>query len=401
MNTPPKNGYNDFLTAVNIGYYSNPMPLIGAGSVALYFTQNDFPVVVMISNTILYNNTGTYSGGVAITSIYSILGQTSFYNCSFQENNFESTLIPNSFPYQNGGIKLLYLNLVEIGNSQNLDFTLPGPTEAEMLTIVKCDFEKLAGAIRVEKLSANNLTVIISINESTFTDNIASTGAVVTALDNNFRKSAVYTTVSAIRVLMTDVNASNNNFFTDNDFINGVFLLFNVQAILRCTATCIFWSNHQSVFYGRNSELTLIGDMSFEYNQATFGGALRLINTVVFFHTGSHVRFAHNTAEINGGAISADFTNTNVQSQDVCPLQFVGLAEPIFSLYEKAKLTLNISFENNTIEGILESLPSNVFYLCSFYTDTSIQTMGYTHLLRMIHEPLCIGMYSLFTNGKW
>ena len=163
-------------------------------------------------------------------------------------------------------------------------------------------------------------------------------------------------------------------FFTDNDFINGVFLLFNVQAILRCTATCIFWSNHQSVFYGRNSELTLIGDMSFEYNQATFGGALRLINTVVFFHTGSHVRFAHNTAEINGGAISADFTNTNVQSQDVCPLQFVGLAEPIFSLYEKAKLNLNISFENITVEGILESLSSNVFYLCSFYTDTSLQT---------------------------
>jgi len=85
---------------------------------------------------------------------------------------------------------------------------------------------------------------------------------------------------------MSDVNAISNDFFTNNDFINGVFLLFNAQAILSCRKMCQFWYNHQSVFYGRNSELTLIGNMSYEYNQATFGGAFRLINTVVFFTPG-------------------------------------------------------------------------------------------------------------------
>ena len=33
VNIPPKNGYDDYNTAINIGYYSNPVPLIGAGSV--------------------------------------------------------------------------------------------------------------------------------------------------------------------------------------------------------------------------------------------------------------------------------------------------------------------------------------------------------------------------------
>ena len=379
VNILPKNLYEIYNNAINIGYYSSPLPIVGAGSIALYFTQNDFPVSVSISNTEFYNNTGTYSGGVTVTSIYSILGQTRFYNCLFQENNHESTLIPNNFPYQNGGIKLLYLNLVEIGNNKIPDFILPGPTEEKMLTIAKCNFKKLVGAVRVEKLSANNLTVVVTIQECNFTENIASTGAVVTALDNNFRKSTTFTTFSAIKVHMTDVNAMENDFFTDNDFINGVFLLFNVQANLRCTAMCKFWYNHQSVFYGRNSELTLIGNMSFEHNHATFGGALRLINTVVFFHTGAQVYFAHNSAQINGGAISAAFTNTNVQSQDVCPIQFVGLAEPVFSVNKTdlEKLNLCVSFENNTVgvnNGFLESISSNVFYLCSFYTQTSLQT---------------------------
>ena len=42
---------------------------------------------------------------------------------------------------------------------------------------------------------------------------------------------------------MTNVNAVSNDFFTVNDFINGVFLLFNVQVLLECTKMCKFWFN--------------------------------------------------------------------------------------------------------------------------------------------------------------
>jgi len=140
INLPPKNLYDVYNNAINIGYYNKPLPIVGAGSIALYFTQNDFPVNVSISNSEFSNNTGTYSGGVTITSLYSILGITNFYNCLFKDNNYESTLIPNNFPYQNGGIKWLYLKLVAIGNP---DFTLREPTESEMLTIKDCNFERL------------------------------------------------------------------------------------------------------------------------------------------------------------------------------------------------------------------------------------------------------------------
>ena len=182
MNVPPKSDYAIFNDAIRIPYYHNPFPLIGAGCIALYFTQTTFTVNVSISNSLFYNNTGIYSGGVAITTFHSILIQVSFNNCTFLENNYESTLVPHNLPYQNSGIKMLYLVL--IGNDQLTGFTLPGPTEVNMLTITDCNFTRLVGAIRIEKLAANNLIVTVNIKDSNFTENMASTGAIVTAVDS-------------------------------------------------------------------------------------------------------------------------------------------------------------------------------------------------------------------------
>ncbi|XP_065914794.1 uncharacterized protein [Dysidea avara] len=375
VNIIPLKPYRVFRDAINVGYYRNPIPLVGAGCITLYFTQTDFPVSASITNTIFLNNTGSYSASVAITSVYSVLSQTRFNNCTFMNNNFYSTLVSLSYPYQNGGIKLLYL--IVIGDEQFPNLLLPGPTESEMLAITHCNFVQVGGAIHIEKLAANNLTITVRIRDCNFTNNNATTGAVFTALDNRFRLSAEYTTISAIKILMTNVNAMGNVLYTPSEFVTGVFVLYNVQVTVTCNKECKFWNNNPSVFYGRNSELTLIGSMSFEYNDATNGGALHILNTVVFVHTGAKLQFTHNHAKLSGGAFNIDFTNTNVETQDICPIQFIGSIGPIFDLSDSEieKLNVSISFRNNTVgdNGILESIFCNVFYRCSWFTDTVVQ----------------------------
>jgi len=373
-NIIPQEHYRTFRDAINVGYYRDPIPLVGAGCITLYFTQTDFPLKVSITNTVFLNNTGSYSASVAITSVFSVLSQTSFENCTFMNNNnYDSTFASIKYPYQNGGIKLLYL--IVLGDQEFPRFVLPEPTESEMLTITHCNFIQVGGAIHIEKLAPNNLTIVVRLNDCNFTDNQATTGAVFSALENRFRSSADYTTVSAIRIFMTDVNAMNNSLIDTPYFVAGVFVLFNVQVMVECNIECKFCHNHPSVFYGRNSEMTLKGNMLFDRNEATNGGALHILNTVVFIHTGANLLFTNNRAVVSGGAFHIDFTNTNVETQDVCPIQFVGLDYPIFELNEVGMLNLTITFRNNTVRNhdTLESIFCNVFYRCSWFTDTSVQ----------------------------
>jgi len=381
-NIVPLKQYNDFIDAINIDYFRNPIPLIGAGCVTLYFMQTDFAVKASITNTTFFNNTGSYSASVAITTIYSVLSQTKFENCAFMYNNFKSTLVSSEYPDQNGGIKLQYL--VVFGNEQLPNFSLPGPTESEMLTVRHCSFVKLGGAISVQKLAANNLTISISISHCNFTKNQANTGAFFTAIERQFRTSVEHIISSAIRIFLADVNVMNNDLHTVTDFVTGVFVLYNVQVTVACNKECKFWNNNPSVFFGLNSELTLLGKMSFKQNKASSGGALHILNTVVFIHTGAELLFADNHAEISGGAINVEFTNTNVQTQDICPLQFIGTIEPIFLLNELENLNVNISFLNNTVGNydLLESIYSNVFYLCYWYTGTLVQ------IIRGLRRPI-------------
>jgi len=46
-----------------------------------------------------------------------------------------------------------------------------------------------------------------------------------------------------------------------------------------------------------------------------------------FIYTGSHLSFQNNFATSSDGAIYGDYTNTNEQSEDYCPIQFVGNEE--------------------------------------------------------------------------
>jgi len=86
-NTMPLKQLQIFSNLVSTAYYVERVPLIGAGCITLYNLQNISSVTTNIVNTMFYNNNGSYSATVAITTVYSISGNTTFENCTFLDNN--------------------------------------------------------------------------------------------------------------------------------------------------------------------------------------------------------------------------------------------------------------------------------------------------------------------------
>ena len=113
------------------------------------------------------------------------------------------------------------------------------------------------------------------------------------------------------------------------------------------------------------------------YNVADYGGALELINTVVYVSNRTKLFFGYNHAQTLGGAINMYYSVINVQSEDICPIQFIGIntTQPIFNLSGLESLKVDIAFENNTAGDYnsSQSINANVFYVCSWYPDTIVQ----------------------------
>ena len=161
------------------------------------------------------------------------------------------------------------------------------------------------------------------------------------------------------------------------DYVTGIFNSVACHFKLCCDKQCKFSNNQPSVFYGHFAYLTISGKATFINNTAKNGGALHLFNTVAFIYQNSELNFTRNHATIHGGAINVLSSNTNIKTQDICPIQFIGSENttPIFSLENATSLNMSITFENNTAtsENIVQSIFSNVFYECTWYPNTLTQ----------------------------
>jgi len=78
-----------------------------------------------------------------------------------------------------------------------------------------------------------------------------------------------------------------------------------------------------------------------------------------------------------GEAIDIFFSDTNVQSEDIFPIQFVepNTTRPTFCYSDLDTLDVNITFDDNTlvVYNSLQSIYAAVFYLCSWYPYTLVQ----------------------------
>ena len=216
------------------------------------------------------------------------------------------------------------------------------------------------------------------IYQCKFIENQADSGSAIFVRENIFFVSG---SRGGILINMTDVVAVGNTLSPDNSLehasstlTTGVFTFQNCRAFIHCEKFCNFTGNQPSVFYGHTSGIVLSGTAVFHSNTARYGGAIHLSDAFPFIYTKSNISFQNNFAYTSGGAIYGEYTNTNEQSGDYCPIEFVG-NEEIFDIADISQLNVTISFQDNFAmsRSNLESISSNVFYVCSWYPDTITQ----------------------------
>lgn len=387
INQLPKSKYDEFLGVVNTGYKGdNPLPLVGAACISIYYAQDVYNIATEISNMQFFNNSGTFSGSIAIVVFDSAKSTTVIENCTFYSN--KGIYKSSGNDPTTGGI--YFINLGTLSTSQDMI-----GVEAEVLTIIKCDFLHLSGkmgvAFHIEKNSPDSILVIVRIEKCNFTGNEADSGSAIFSKDRSSSLSYRQVLDGSLNIHLTNINADHNVVLpgstirnVNNNFITGVFHISNCLVILTCDEHCHFQHNQPSVFYGHKSALTISGYVLFINNTARYGGAIRLIDTVLYIHTDTVAHFINNSALENGGAIEVEFSLSNIQSQDVCPFQFVGL--PLADTITDSNLTdiktimsIDVLFQNNYVRCNnkscdIESIFANVFYVCSWFPDTSVLT---------------------------
>ena len=386
-NILPTTKYKKFLGVANTGYKGNSLiPLVGAAGISIACAQESFTVSTEISNTQFYKNNGTFSASVALVVADSTKSKVVIENCTFDNNRgiYKSSGGTFSSDPTTGGI--YFINL---GRSSTNGNTIG--VEAEVLKVVQSNFMNLVGtlgvAFHIEKNSPDSVLVVIKIERCNFTSNIADSGSAIFAEDRSSSLSYRPTVGGSLNIYLTNINADNNKLKPSstvnnvtNNFITGIFHISNCLVILTCDEQCHFQHNRPSVFYGHRSALTINGSVLFMNNTAIYGGAIRLLDTVLYISTNTTAHFVNNSAIVNGGAIKVEFAVTNIQSQDNCPIQFVGLP-PQQTIRDnnfkeiKTRMDIDVLFQGNHARNTsLESIFANVFYICSWYPDTSVLT---------------------------
>ena len=379
----PYNQFNILVDAINTGIYENSIPLQGAACITIIYLQNKYDVNTEITNSMFYNNSGTISASIGIGSVSTTKGKTLIQRSSFADSNrlHRTSFITSDKDFSTGGISYFYLALMNRTEPHQYITTTNDPNMIEILKVIYCNFTRLGGvlgaAFHIRKASVDTTSLCIRIEECDFTENEANAGSAVYGVNHKF----VPTLSDGLIINLINVNADNNTLlhdanlkFISSTFITGVFHSENCHFKFDCKSQCNFSNNKPSVLYGLSAYLTLSGKAVFINNTARYGGGLQLLNTVAFIYQNSDIRFCNNHALIYGGAIDIYFYNTKDRSQDICPIQFVG-SSIISSLDNITLLNINVIFQNNTFgrELKLQSIYANVFYKCTWYSNTSTQ----------------------------
>ena len=398
----PKDVYETFLRQMNLGHTNDNITMLGAASVTIYYLHSNYDVKTIISDVEFINNNGTFSGSVAIIQTHNTKSRTQFNNCVF--NNSKGVRdFSNSDIIRIGGVYFINYQL-----DSNIDPSDNKGEELEVLTVSHCSFTnlegKLGGAFHIEKNALDAVHVVIKIEHCFFRNNSADTGSALYAKDRSTKLPYKPSLEGSLTIRLTNISAEDNGLPSGSsiqgatsNFITGVFYVFNCLVTLQCTEKCNFINNRPSVFYAYSSALTMSGNVLFFNNKARFGGAVKLTDTVAYINVNSSIHFKGNNVTENGGAIEVEVPLTNIQSQDYCPFQFIGLSpdNPItdneiitgdFMSRTNINVTLDGNYAGVVIENQeqteiavtrnerIESIYSNVFYVCSWFPGTSVQT---------------------------
>ncbi|XP_065914461.1 uncharacterized protein [Dysidea avara] len=382
--------YDSFLRVMNLGYANDRIPVLGAACITIYYLQSNYNLDTTIYNVEFLSNNGSFSSSISIIQMHNTNSQTRIENCVFNDSKAIQDF-SNNDTIRIGGI--YYINL-ELEDGFDSDSATLGK-KAEVLTVLNSTFENLEGklgtAFHLEKNSVDTILVIVRIERCYFVSNKGDTGSVVYAKDRQTKWASYPSLGGSFTVELVNINAEDNVLSpgssiegATSNFITGIFYVYNCLVTVQCTRECKFINNQPSVFYGYTSALSMSGSVFFLNNKARFGGAVRLIDTAMYIDVDSSIYFKGNNVTGDGGALEIQLPLTNIQSQDYCPFQFMGLSRNSTITNDDIgnfqRITnINVTFEDNyagvnSSDERFESIYSNVFYICSWFPRTSVQT---------------------------
>ena len=365
--------------SVRSSYQTERLVLTGATGLAFYTMQRSYHVDVRISGSRFAYNDG-YSGSLVMI-VYNIIREVSIHvdECDFIGNIGRTES-------RGGGMILLQVNYIDALNTYP---TYPDDIY-EILRVTNSNFianeAEYGGAVYIHPTPQNASDILVVLDSNTFIGNAATSGS---ALASVTIQSTFVT--RSLHILLEDVEAKNNTFpaaiYTTTSTIDNsaIFLFIIVQNVTitgrDSTHGSKFFNNNPGVILGSGSNIYLKGYLNFYENFAFRGGAIAMIDfSILFFHEGSRINFAHNRVLSSGGAIYADSLGT----LDACVIQFIGPSR-ISSPEEVPMLNLNITFEKNIAGEAGNSIYANPIYDCAYLPEASLFQSTFIAMSELIY----------------
>ena len=290
--------------------------LINAGAVTIVFNKlNASHPVILINNTIIKYNAGSYGGGIMILMLGTSRGRVEI---------IDSTLVYNFIFHNCGGSSLiLYANSVSTEDVSPLKVI--GTRITCMILLSPYAFY---GSVAIYICNFKS-KFVIHFKNMTFNGNIGSKyGSSLTVTSSS-------STTQVITILESVIARDNKQkllkmFPLPPD--SGIFIFYNIHCIIvngSDTHPSIFTNNNGSVIKTLHSNVVLGGHVTFRENHAINGAALNMRDSVLFFKNVTNLTVVANTVDQFGGAFY--ITKDYFSGLPKCVMQFDPLHSPVSS----------------------------------------------------------------------
>ena len=323
-------------------FSNNYLNIVNAAGLTVLYTQQTYFVSVIINNTELTSNVGSYNspGGLLVLHYNSSVNTSTIVNNSLFSNNSNG---PKSFLH-GAALALYWIKVTDLSMTQH-QFLLIQNTKFYDQT-GHCHNCLPTGAVYVAVAELDKIVNIeIHFKNCTFKNNLVRRTGV--CLFMSVYNNAKFSNIS---VVLEDINATNNSQKLRFKPVStaGIFSFSNV-AYVSITGMSTFTNNYGSVIDAFNSNVYLskYANVTFSNNVGSRGAAIKLLgNGYLYFIGGAVVNFTNNRAQEFGGAIYASSAIKNsILLKEQCIIKLIKITEE-----KKISFTENVAiYAGNSI----------------------------------------------------
>ena len=283
---------------------SNPI-VNAAGLTILYTQQNSCQVSVHITESYFNENKGCFAGGMFVLQYQTFaVTSTTITNTVFHHNI-------NFMPCHGAAIVFYWYSLQVSTSQESL-----APLYFFNTSFVKHEYNHYwrissrdYGEVFIGVVNSEFVHLDICFRGCTFSETfVASTGACLyaSAYEHANNRGNVSITLDSTIVIR---NSRYKGILYASSW--SIFYFYKISRV-DITGTSHFSNNYGSVISSQDSNVYLSGDLTFNNNHAMTGPAIRLVgNCQLYFMSGVIAKFTDNSAQLFGGAIYAEGTESN------------------------------------------------------------------------------------------